>query len=228
VAVGLVTIDIVPSIPVSRGAGSISVDSVVEQVVVETARPGNPLNHLGDGRFGILSVAIDRQAVIVPTAVGNDLLESPRVGGDRRVDQARTVAIGSKREPAAIVSNFVSASSHDPVVVPGIQRKQDPQSAESVVLKNQKVPIGLSINLNPDVIALTEPAVVVHPEPDRCGGRRCGGDRRNRSAEQGQERAEESHGDVLVKGRKKRPARRISIFVPRVATVNSIENQQLG
>ncbi len=116
---------------------------------------------------------LDREPAVIPAALMHHLVEPPGIRRDRGVQQPGTVAIGPEGVSATIVPHLVAAACLDPVVVTGVEGKEDPESAERIVVKDQEEAVGLGIDLNPHVLPLPEPPLVVHPEAN--GGSRGGG-----------------------------------------------------
>jgi hypothetical protein len=145
-------------------AGRGAVDPVAGDIVIESAGTGEGLDQIGDRSLGIVGLAIDRDAGIVPAILQHDIVEAPGLARDGRVDQPSAVGTSAKCGFAALIADFVAAAGVNQGVITGIERKEHPQAAVGIVVEYEEKPVNLRIDLEPDAVAFAKAAVVVHPD----------------------------------------------------------------
>src|ERR1041384_6594968 len=100
--------------------------------------------------------------------------------------------------PSSSLTSYRRAARASPVV-PGVERKEHPDSAVGVIIENQQVAVDVGIHLEASRLSLPVDPVLIHPEADGCSrGFRVVGSRKIRpgSAEERECSKQRDHGSL--------------------------------
>jgi hypothetical protein len=175
--IAVVVVPVAPRtrVPPAPAAGDVPIavviDVILEDVVVEASVTRQSLEQLRDICLGIARVVRDVDSVVVPIASGFDLVEAERIGRDGRVNPAFAGSADHERLTIPSTPNLVTPSRPNQVVVPGVNREDDPNPTVGVVIEDHQIAVVLGFDLDSSPLPFPEPFPVVDPELNGWSGR---------------------------------------------------------
>jgi hypothetical protein len=137
------------------------------------------MHQLVELRLGIFAKPGGGEGTVVPVIPEDETVEPERIARDRSVDRAPARSLGLESLTPTAAANLVLLTAADEIVLVGIERKQNPETALRIHMKDQEIAIVLGPNLNLGAVAGEEAAIVADPKPDRrvvvSGSRGTGG-----------------------------------------------------